>query len=291
MEFGETALPGVSVIVPRRSGDARGWFSETWNRAEKADAGLANPAACAEAVRRSGASSVINAAADTAADKAEEEETLALRINAEAPGAMARAAAESWAVFVQLSTDYVFDGSGSKAWGVDAQARQIGAYVRSKLAGKNAVRVADGVHAILRTAWVFSAHGINFVKTMLRLSATHDALRIVDDQVGGPTPAADLARACLKIGAQVGTEPHKAGTFHFSGAPTESWADFARTIFARAGRSVEVTGIETSDYPTPARRPANARLDCSETETVFGLKRPDWQHGLTEVLAELGVTR
>lgn len=284
----------MSVLVIGQSGQVARELARLAPEARylgRDDADLTDPAACAEAVRRRGASVVINAAAYTAVDKAEEEEALAHRINAEAPGAMARAAAESGAVFVQLSTDYVFDGSGSKAWGVDAQARPIGAYGRSKLAGENAVRAAGGVHAILRTAWIFSAHGSNFVKTMLRLSATRDALRIVDDQVGGPTPAADLARACLEIGTQIGTEPHKAGTYHFSGAPDVSWAEFARTIFARAGRSIEVTGIESSDYPTPARRPANARLDCSETETVFGLKRPDWQHGLTEVLAELGVTQ
>lgn len=254
------------------------------------EADLSNPDACAAMVRASGARVVINAAAYTAVDKAETDEAAALRINAEAPGAMARAAAETGAAFVQISTDYVFDGAGTAPFAPDAPTAPLGAYGRTKLAGEEAVRAAGGVHAILRTSWVFSAHGANFVKTMLRLSDSRDRLSVVADQLGGPTPAAAIAAACLAIGAQLRRDGGKSGTYHFAGAPDVSWADFARAIFARAGRQIEVTGIATADYPTPARRPANSRLDCRLTEAAFGLSRPDWRAGLDDVLAELGVT-
>ncbi len=149
------------------------------------------------------------------------------------------------------------------------------------------MRAAGGTHAILRTSWVFSAHGTNFVKTMLRLSETRDSLTIVGDQIGGPTPASDIAAACLRIAGALADDPGKTGTYHFSGAPETSWAGFAREIFAQAGRDVAVTEIPTADYPTPARRPLNSRLDCAATEAAFGLARPDWRAGLARVLAEL----
>ncbi|MBI1415660.1 MAG: dTDP-4-dehydrorhamnose reductase [Limimaricola sp.] len=279
--FGKTGQ--VAQELARRAPQAR-----FLNRDE---ADLSNPGACAAALRASGATIVINAAAYTAVDKAETDEAAAHRINAEAPGAMARAAAETGAAFIQISTDYVFDGSGTAPFSPDAPTAPIGAYGRSKLAGEKAVRAAGGVHAILRTSWVFSAHGANFVKTMLRLSESRDRLSIVADQVGGPTPAAAIAAACLAIGDHLVREPQKSGTYHFSGAPDVSWADFARAIFVRAGRQVDVADITTADYPTPARRPANSRLDCSLTEAAFGLSRPDWRAGLDDVLTELGVTR
>lgn len=256
----------------------------------RAEAELADPEACAAAIRASGATIVVNAAAYTAVDKAESEETLARTINAEAPGAMARAAAETGATFVQISTDYVFDGSGSAPRRPDDATAPLGAYGRTKLAGEEAVRAAGGAHAILRTSWVFSAHGANFVKTMLRLSETRDTLSVVSDQIGGPTPAATIAQACLTIGTQLAADPAKSGTYHFSGAPDVSWAGFAREIFARAGRRVTVTEIPSSAYPTPAERPKNSRLDC-ESLAIFGLDRPDWRAGLDAVLRDLGVTR
>jgi dTDP-4-dehydrorhamnose reductase len=134
---------------------------------------------------------------------------------------------------------------------------------------------------------VFSPHGANFVKTMLRLSETRDALSIVADQVGGPTPAGAIARACLRIAGRLAADPALSGTYHFSGAPDVSWAGFAREIFARSGRAVAVTDIPTADYPTPAARPLNSRLDCSATEAAFGLARPDWRDGLDDTLARL----
>jgi len=141
----------------------------------------------------------------------------------------------------------------------------------------------------LRTSWVVSAHGVNFVKTMLRLSETRDALNVVADQIGGPTPARDIASACLQIANQLIQDTTKSGTYHFSGASDVSWADFATEIFARAGRTVTITSIATAEYPTPAKRPLNSRMDCHSTEQVFGITRPKWPDGLQEILKDLEV--
>ena len=251
------------------------------------DADLEDPQACAACIRDSGAQAVINAAAWTAVDKAEEDEARATVINGAAPAAMARTCADLTIPFVQISTDYVFDGAGDAPFAPDHPTAPLGAYGRSKLAGEQGVRAAGGPHAILRTSWVVSAHGTNFVKTMLRLSDTRDRLSIVADQVGGPTCAADIARACLRIAEQLQADPGKSGTYHLSGGPDVSWADFAREIFAQSGRRVELVDISSADYPTPARRPLNSRLDNRRTAQVFGITRPDWRAGLAEILAEL----
>ena len=210
-------------------------------------------------------------------------------VNAEAPGAMARAAARKGVPFLHISTDYVFDGSGEAPWKPDDPTGPLGAYGRSKLAGEIGVRAADGKHAILRTSWVFSSHGANFVRTMLRLGRERDALRVVDDQTGGPTAAGDIAVALLTM-ARALQDGAPGGTYHFAGSPDVTWAGFAREIFARAGLEVAVTGIPSSDYPTPARRPANSRLDCATLEADFGIPRPDWRESLGGILAELAET-
>ena len=249
-------------------------------------ADLSDPMACAEAICDHAPDLVINAAAYTAVDRAESEEDLATVINGVAPGAMARACADLGIPFCHVSTDYVFDGSGTAPRAPSDPVAPCNAYGRSKLAGEEAVRAAGGQAAILRTSWVFSAHGGNFVKTMLRLSETRDALSVVDDQIGGPTPAADIAAALLSMGRAM-VAGHAGGLYHFSGAPDASWADFAREIFAQAGRATVVTGIPTRDYPTPAARPQNSRLDCGSLAAEFGIGRPDWRAGLARVLKEL----
>ena len=254
-------------------------------------ADLTNPAACVDPIRTHAPNVVINAAAYTAVDRAEEEEDLAHQVNAIAPAAMAHACAELSIPFVHISTDYVFDGGGTDPRSVSDPVAPQNAYGRSKLAGEQAIAQAGGTFAILRTSWVFSAHGANFVKTMLRLSESRDALNIVDDQIGGPTAAADIAAACLTIADKLQADSTAAGIYHFSGAPDASWKDFAEAIFELAGRQVSVSGIATADYPTPAARPLNSRLDCTETETVFGIKRPDWRAGLEAVLTDLGVSK
>ena len=231
---------------------------------------------------------VINAAAYTAVDRAEEEEALATAVNGRAPAALAREAAARGVPFLHVSTDYVFGGPGAEAGphAPDAPCAPLGAYGRSKLAGEAGVRAAGGSHAILRTAWVFSAHGSNFARTMLRLGAERDALRVVADQRGGPTPAAAIAEALITL-ARALAEGASSGTHHLSGAPDTTWAGFAREIMARAGLPARVEDIATSDYPTPAARPPDSRLDCASLE-AFGIARPDWREGLDAVLRDLG---
>jgi len=226
-------------------------------------ADLGDPEACAKAIHAHAPRAVINAAAYTAVDKAEDDEALATTINGHAPTAMAQACAALGIPLVHISTDYVFDGSGTAPWPTDAPTGPLGAYGRSKLAGEDGVRASGATHAILRTSWVVSAHGNNFVKTMLRLGAERDALTIVADQIGGPTAARDIAAACHTMALHLIDAPKKSGTYHISGGPDCSWADFARTIFDHAGLACAVTDIPSSDYPTPAARPANSRLDCS----------------------------
>ena len=248
-------------------------------------ADLSDPAACAAAIAGGTWDAVINAAAWTAVDKAETEEAAATVINGAAPGAMARACAARDIPFLHVSTDYVFDGSGDRAFAVDGPTAPLGAYGRSKLAGEREVQAAGGRWLILRTSWVFSAHGSNFVKTMLRLGAERESLNVVADQIGGPTPAADIAAALVTM-ARAMAAGQAGGIQHFSGAPDVSWADFARAIMAGAGLSCRIEDIPSSAYPTPARRPLNTRLDCSALR-AFGLSRPDWRVGLSDVLKEI----
>jgi dTDP-4-dehydrorhamnose reductase len=249
-------------------------------------ADLADPDACAKAILASDADVVINAAAYTAVDKAEDEEALAAIINGEAPSAMARACAEKGIPFLHVSTDYVFAGDGKSAWAEGDPVAPQNAYGRSKLVGEQGVLAAGGNNAVIRTSWVFSAHGNNFVKSMLRLSETRDALKVVDDQIGGPTPADKIADALLKM-AEAMMAGQQAGLYHFSGQPETSWSGFAKEIFRQAGKQVDVIDISTAEYPTPAARPLNSRLDCSKINRDFGIDAPDWKDGLTRVLLDL----
>ncbi|MCI2395749.1 dTDP-4-dehydrorhamnose reductase [Aliiroseovarius sediminis] len=253
-------------------------------------ADLSNPDACANVILESDADVVINAAAYTAVDKAEEEEALATIVNGDAPTAMARAAAANGIPFLHVSTDYVFDGTGDHSWKVDDPVGPKNAYGRSKLTGEIGVRASGGNHAILRTSWVFSSHGNNFLKTMLRLSESRDALNIVGDQIGGPTSAADIANALLIMSRSM-VAGQQGGTYHFAGAPNTSWSGFATEIFAQASRPTQVSAIPTSEYPTPAARPLNSRLDCSALTQDFGIQAPDWKSSLASALKDLGYDR
>ena len=251
-------------------------------------ADLSHPAACAAAIRQAQPQAVINAAAYTAVDKAESDEALASVINGAAPGAMAATCADMGIPFVTVSTDYVFDGSGDAPWQPGDATGPLNAYGCSKLAGEEAVRAAGGAYAILRTSWVVSAHGNNFVKTMLRLGRERDRLTIVADQIGAPTPARDIAAACLAMARQLAEDAGKSGTYHLQGAPETSWADVARAIFAEANITCRVEDIPTTAYPTPAARPLNSRLDCASLEQAFGILQPDWRLGLRDILKDLG---
>ena len=253
---------------------------------ERAD--LAETGVCARLISQVSPDAVINAAAYTAVDKAETDEDLAQKINGQAPGEMARACAALNIPIVHISTDYVFDGAGSRPFDPSDPLDPLGAYGRGKALGERSVQTAGAVFGILRTSWVFSAHGTNFVKTMRRLGVARDSLTIVADQVGGPTSAASIARACVRMVAVLRTNPEACGIYHFSGAPDVSWADFAREIFVQAGLNCDVTDIPTSAYPTPARRPQNSRMNCATTQNVFGLERPDWRTDLQKVISDLG---
>ncbi|MBV0913465.1 dTDP-4-dehydrorhamnose reductase [Anianabacter salinae] len=244
----------------------------------------------AEAERRlsKGYDAVVNAAAFTAVDRAETEQDAATMLNVIAPSALSRAAHRAGVPFVHISTDYVFPGTGDAPWTETDRVVPLNTYGRSKASGEETVLGSMAPCAILRTSWVFSAHGSNFVKTMLRLSETKDALSVVSDQIGGPTPARAIAEASVRIASRLRVDPGLSGVYHFAGAPDVSWADFAREVFRQAGRSVQVTDIPTAEYPTPAARPLNSRLDCGKIEAAFGIARPDWKAGLADVLATLG---
>ncbi|MBA4492220.1 dTDP-4-dehydrorhamnose reductase [Paracoccus sp. S1E-3] len=275
--FGKTGQ--VAQELARRAPGAQFAGRET--------ADLTDPAACAALIHQTRPGAVINAAAYTAVDKAESDAATAGLVNAQAPAAMAAACAELGIPFVHFSTDYVFDGSGVAPRAEDAPTAPLGVYGLTKLEGERAIQAAGGQYAIMRTSWVFSAHGNNFVKTMRRLGAERDRLTIVADQIGGPTAAADIAAAALSVAQTMTADPAKGGIYHFAGAPDVSWADFAREIFAQSGLTPEVVDIPSSDYPTPARRPLNSRLDCAAITRDFGIARPDWRVSLQDVIKEL----
>jgi dTDP-4-dehydrorhamnose reductase len=240
----------------------------------------------------SGVDIVINGAAYTAVDKAESEPDLAHRINAGSVAALAEACAKRDVPVLHLSTDYVFDGTKPAPYVETDATNPLNVYGRTKLAGEIALRAAQPEHLILRTSWVYSAFGANFVKTMLRLGAEREELRIVDDQIGAPTAAGEIAAACLVLAERVGAGPEPAwGTYHLTASGETSWFGFARAIFdiaaPWAGLKARLAPIPTSAYPTPARRPTNSRLDCSKLAHAFGLSLRPWREPLIEVLAEL----
>ena len=276
---------GTTGQVAIELGRAAPLVGLTLEQLGRESADLTDPAACAAIVAATDADFIINAAAYTAVDAAETDRDTAQAVNGDAPGAMARAAAARGLPFLHVSTDYVFDGSGARPWREDDPVAPLGIYGATKLDGERQVTAAGGPHVILRTAWVFSAHGKNFVKTMLRLGAERDSLNVVADQIGGPTPAADIAAALVTM-ARAMAAGQAGGIQHFSGAPDVSRADFARAIMAGAGLSCRIEDIPSSAYPTPARRPLNSRLDCSALR-AFGLSRPDWRVGLSDVLKEI----
>jgi dTDP-4-dehydrorhamnose reductase len=273
---------------------ARAALPEGWEivALDRAALDLADPAAIAARVAERPWAAVINAAAYTAVDKAESDVVAAWTINALSPAAFAAACAQAAIPLVQVSTDYVFAGDRHGAWQVDDPVGPLGVYGASKLGGELAIRTAGVRHAIVRTAWVVSADGANFVKTMLRVGATRDTLTVVEDQHGSPTSAADLADALVAIAVRLADDADApTGTFHFSNAGATTWAGFAREIFRqsslRGGPSAIVEGIATSDYPTPARRPANSLLGLDAIHTAYGIAPRPWQAALADILDQL----
>lgn len=251
------------------------------------DADLSEPIACANAIRRYKPQVVINAAAYTAVDKAENEGDLAFVINGRAPGAMAMACAELTIPLVHISTEYVFDGTGSNPWQISDTPKSNNVYGRSKLLGEKSIMGSGCIYAIVRTSWVVSAHGNNFVKNMMRLSETKDRISVVNDQVGGPTCARDVAHTSISIAKQLIQSPNKTGIYHYCGQPDVSWSDFANAIFSLTSSKAIVDPISSNEYPTPASRPCNSRLDCTVTKNVFGIDRPYWREGLKQIIKDL----
>jgi len=230
---------------------------------------------------------VVNAAAYTAVDRAEADPDAAWRANAEAPGVIARWCAAAGVPLLHYSTDYVFDGTATRPYREDDPTAPLGGYGTSKLAGEQAIRAAGGRHLIFRTAWVYAAHGGNFLRTMLRVGAERDVLRVVADQIGTPTPAALIADVSAQILQQRLT---LSGTYHLTATGATSWHGFAEAIFAEAvargilPRAPRVEAITTAEYPTAARRPAYSCLDVRRRQSDAGLQLPAWQDGLAKVM-------
>lgn len=235
---------------------------------------------------------IVNAAGYTAVDKAESEAELVQRINGDAPGVLARAAAKTGALLVQYSSDYVFDGSGERPWQEGDATGPLSVYGRTKLAGEQAIAASGCRHYIFRTSWVYAARGGNFAKTMLRLAAERDELKVISDQMGAPTGAellADVTAHAIRHGGA------SSGIYHLAAAGETSWCDYARFVLDFAGRkgqalkvkTGQVQAIPTSSYPTPARRPLNSRLNTAKLQNAFGLALPHWQSGVARMLEEI----
>lgn len=244
---------------------------------------LCDPQGIDSALRQARPDVIVSAAAYTAVDRAETEEAEAHAVNAVAPGRIATTAAKLGVPVIHLSTDYVFDGEKTEPYLETDSVRPTSVYGRTKLAGERAIAEAAENHVILRTAWIYSPFGRNFLKTMLELAESRDRINVVDDQVGNPTSALDMADGILTIADVLlsNNSEHLRGLFHMTGSGSASWADFAREIFAASARHngpiAAIEQIPSTAYPTPARRPVNSRLDCSKLERAYGIRLADWK--------------
>lgn len=250
---------------------------------------LAQPTSLRRTILRERPDLLINAAAHTAVDQAEQEQTLVFAINAEAPGVMAVACAELGIPLIHYSTDYVFDGSRAGPYSEDDTPNPLSVYGSSKLAGERAIADSDCDHLILRTSWVYSRHGRNFLLTMQRLLQEREQLNVVADQIGAPTWAGSIAGATAELIDAWQQGNRQWGTYHLTNRGETSWFGFAQAIGDRLRASgkpcAKLQPIPTSDYPTPARRPLNSRLDCSKLERNWNVRLPDWQTALDACLA------
>ena len=254
---------------------------------------LSNPDSIRSASRAAKPHVIFSAGAYTAVDKAESEPDLARAINGAAPGILGEEAAKLGALVIHFSTDYVFDGTKPSAYREEDATNPLGVYAKTKLEGENALAASGAEHLIFRTSWVFGAHGKNFIKTILRVASSRDELRIVADQFGAPMGAALLADTSTHIAARYlrdGSENFPFGLYHLAAAGETSWHGFAQHIVAKATNAPfrdainRIHPITTPEYPTPAARPANSRLDTTKFRTAFGLHLPDWRHGADQVL-------
>lgn len=260
------------------------------------DVDMARPETVEAAVAAHAPDLVVNATAYTAVDKAETDRDAAFAVNRDGPARLAAACAARGVPLVHISTDYVFDGTKPAPYTEDDPVAPLGAYGASKEAGEAAVRAALPQHVILRTSWVYAAHGANFVKTMLRFGREREEMRVVADQHGAPTAASDIAAAIVAIAGRISAARDTGsdvpwGTYHFTGTGETTWHGFAERVFQRleaaTGQRPRLLAITTADYPTPARRPANSRLDCARIRAAFGIEAPRWEDSLDRVLDEL----
>lgn len=255
------------------------------------------PDAIAETIRSIRPDVIVNAAAYTAVDKAESEPELAFLVNAQTPGILAQEAEKLGAWLIHYSTDYVFDGSGGEAWKETDAPNPLNVYGASKLQGERNIAASCSKYIILRTSWVYAAKGGNFAKTMLRLAQERESLSVVDDQIGAPTGARLLARLTADVIPKAMQNPGLSGLYHAVAAGETSWYGYARFVIGGARqrgvaikvRDENVRPVTSSQFPTPAKRPANSRLDTSKLEQAFGIKLPDWQTGVAEMLDDIRV--
>lgn len=260
---------------------------------EHLDLAVARAETIADVLANANSALAINAAAYTAVDQAEEEHGAAFTLNRDAPGRIAQACAMKGIPLIHLSTDYVFDGTKAGPYVESDAPKPLGIYGASKLAGEATVEEALATHIIMRTAWVYSPHGSNFVKTMLRLGSDRDELSVVNDQWGAPTSAAEIARVLVQISTGILREGVQDwGIFHFTAAGRTSWYDFAQEIFRKTAAVTgqpgpKISPIPAANYPTPAARPQNSVLDCSKIEAAYGVRPAPWQTGLAACLDEL----
>jgi dTDP-4-dehydrorhamnose reductase len=283
-----SALSPLGEVIPTTRSGALGDGSVC----EIAD--FDQPDALPALIARIAPQAVVNAAAYTAVDRAETDRDAAFRANADAPAAIAQACAAAGIPLIHYSTDYVFDGTGTRPYREDDPTSPLGAYGESKRAGEEAIQASGVRHAILRTAWVYAAHGKNFMRTMLRLAAERDELQVVADQIGSPTSADLIAEITVPVlQAMIHDPQHSFGIRHLTAFEQTSWHGFASAIVERAhaqgqlARRPVVTAITTADYPTPARRPAYSVLDCGLLQSELGLRLPRWGDDLDRVLAQL----
>lgn len=273
-ELGRVAWPAGVTVQPLR----------------RVQCDLSVPARAAEMILQIRPDIVINAAAYTAVDRAESEPTLAAALNRDAPSAMANACGTAGARLVQLSTDYVFDGRKAEPYVESDAVAPLSVYGRTKAEGEAAIRDRLSEHVILRTSWVFAAHGTNFVRTMLRLAKERAELRVVADQRGSPTAARDIAQAIAAIVHRIADDCSFWGTFHFASSDPTSWLGFAEAIFAFRGAGPRLVPITTEEYKVPARRPLNSVLNCAHLGETYGIAQPSWRAALAGVMSELGET-
>ncbi len=256
---------------------------------------FSNPAGIADTVRALRPDVIVNAAAHTAVDKAESEPDLARQLNASTPGVLAEEAARLGAWLVHYSTDYVFDGSGSRPWMETDTPAPLSVYGRTKLEGEQRVQQSGAKHLILRTSWVYAARGNNFAKTMLRLAQERESLMVIDDQWGAPTGADLLADVTAHAIRHLHARPQDAGLYHLAAAGETNWNLYAKYVLAQVQqaqtaikiKATEVAPVPTSAFPTPAVRPHNSRLDTRKLQATFGLSLPPWQQGVARMLTEI----